>query len=151
MAKKKPAKRAATTKTVKKTVSRARGARTKASPQKATRKKPPAMKAAVRVTKKNSKAVKPTAKSASKQAALPFDSPQSEIVAAPAPMPPDGQCLAKVPEPAAAAARHPPAAKSISRDEIQHRAYLKWEAAGRPDGDGGHFWAEAERELLQQM
>ena len=27
---------------------------------------------------------------------------------------------------------------------------LKWEAAGRPHGDGGHFWWEAERELMQQ-
>jgi hypothetical protein len=29
------------------------------------------------------------------------------------------------------------------------RAYGKWEAAGKPDGDGTRFWLEAEQELLQ--
>lgn len=28
------------------------------------------------------------------------------------------------------------------------RAYQLWERAGRPDGDGGSFWLEAERALL---
>jgi hypothetical protein len=31
--------------------------------------------------------------------------------------------------------------------EIRHQAYLKWEAAGRPPGDGREFWLAAEREL----
>jgi hypothetical protein len=33
-------------------------------------------------------------------------------------------------------------------EEIRLQAYLKWEAAGRPLGDGNGFWMEAERELL---
>jgi hypothetical protein len=32
-------------------------------------------------------------------------------------------------------------------EEIRFRAYLKWEAAGRPVGDGQQFWLEAEREV----
>lgn len=35
-------------------------------------------------------------------------------------------------------------------DEIRLRAYQKWEAAGRPNGDDIAFWLQAERELLQQ-
>jgi len=31
---------------------------------------------------------------------------------------------------------------------VRITAYLKWEAAGRPEGDGVSFWLEAERELL---
>ena len=34
-----------------------------------------------------------------------------------------------------------------SEDEIRLRAYMKWEAAGKPTGDGTRFWLEAEREL----
>jgi hypothetical protein len=34
-----------------------------------------------------------------------------------------------------------------SREEISLRAYLKWEAAGRPEGDGVDFWLEAEADL----
>jgi len=33
------------------------------------------------------------------------------------------------------------------REDIQIRAFHKWEAAGRPAGNGVHFWLEAEREL----
>jgi anti-sigma B factor antagonist len=36
----------------------------------------------------------------------------------------------------------------VPEDEIRMRAYQKWEAAGRPDGDGVNFWLEAEREFL---
>jgi hypothetical protein len=36
----------------------------------------------------------------------------------------------------------------IPVDAIRLRAYLKWEAAGRPAGDDVRFWLEAERELL---
>jgi hypothetical protein len=32
-------------------------------------------------------------------------------------------------------------------EEVRLRAYLKWEAAGRPIGDGIGFWVDAEREL----
>lgn len=35
----------------------------------------------------------------------------------------------------------------VSPEEIRLAAYLKWEAAGRPDGDGVEFWSEAEQEL----
>lgn len=37
--------------------------------------------------------------------------------------------------------------KLISKDAIRALAYQKWEAAGRPWGDGTQFWLEAEREL----
>ena len=30
------------------------------------------------------------------------------------------------------------------------RAYLKWEAARKPVGDGGSFWLEAEREYEEE-
>ena len=36
-----------------------------------------------------------------------------------------------------------------SADDIRHRAYRKWESAGKPTGDGISFWLEAEQELLQ--
>ncbi|HKI33984.1 MAG TPA: DUF2934 domain-containing protein [Gemmataceae bacterium] len=34
------------------------------------------------------------------------------------------------------------------QEEVERRAYLKWEAAGKPPGDGTRFWLAAERELL---
>jgi hypothetical protein len=34
-----------------------------------------------------------------------------------------------------------------TQDEIRTRAYQKWEAAGRPDGESVLFWLEAEQEL----
>jgi hypothetical protein len=40
-----------------------------------------------------------------------------------------------------------PAAAPVSEDQVRLCAYLKWEAAGRPVGDGACFWLEAEREL----
>jgi hypothetical protein len=38
---------------------------------------------------------------------------------------------------------------SVTEDRIRERAYLKWEAAGRPPGDGANFWIEAQQELMQ--
>jgi hypothetical protein len=35
------------------------------------------------------------------------------------------------------------------REDIQVRAFHKWEAAGKPAGNGVHFWLEAERELAE--
>jgi hypothetical protein len=35
----------------------------------------------------------------------------------------------------------------VSEEDIRLAAYFKWEAAGRPTGDGRDFWAEAEMEL----
>ncbi|MBW8885432.1 MAG: DUF2934 domain-containing protein [Planctomycetia bacterium] len=67
---------------------------------------------------------------------------------APVPTQPESQSRADLQKPDAVCP--PKYAQPISHDEIQHRAYLKWEAAGRPPGDGGHFWAEAERELMGQ-
>jgi hypothetical protein len=32
---------------------------------------------------------------------------------------------------------------------VRVRAYQKWEAAGKPKGDGVSFWIEAEQEILQ--
>jgi hypothetical protein len=34
-------------------------------------------------------------------------------------------------------------------EDIRRRAYQRWEAAGRPPGDGIKFWLEAEQELLR--
>ena len=36
-----------------------------------------------------------------------------------------------------------------AEERIRRLAYMKWEAAGRPDGDGMSFWLKAERELTQ--
>jgi hypothetical protein len=36
------------------------------------------------------------------------------------------------------------------RVEIQLGAYHKWEAAGRPNGDGVRFWLEAEQQLAAE-
>jgi hypothetical protein len=36
-----------------------------------------------------------------------------------------------------------------AQEEIRTLAYAKWVDAGRPPGDGAHFWLEAERELSQ--
>ena len=36
----------------------------------------------------------------------------------------------------------------VFEDAIRHRAYLRWESAGMPDGDGVNIWLEAEQELL---
>jgi hypothetical protein len=43
----------------------------------------------------------------------------------------------------------PPPCQPVSVEEIRLRAYQRWEAAGRPPGDGVRFWFEAEQELLQ--
>lgn len=37
-----------------------------------------------------------------------------------------------------------------TQEEVRLRAYLKWEAAGKPPGDGVQLWVEAEKELLHQ-
>jgi hypothetical protein len=39
----------------------------------------------------------------------------------------------------------------VSEEDIRLAAYYKWEAAGRPAGDGRNFWAEAEMELRKEM
>ena len=52
---------------------------------------------------------------------------------------------AKVPSGPAIPPHHIPAA---FEDAIRHRAYLKWETAGMPDGDGVSFWLESEQEFL---
>ena len=36
---------------------------------------------------------------------------------------------------------------AITTQAIRLRAYLKWEAAGMPEGDGVFFWLDAEREM----
>jgi hypothetical protein len=38
---------------------------------------------------------------------------------------------------------------AIYLNDIQVRAYQKWVAAGRPNGDSGRFWLEAEEELVK--
>jgi len=46
--------------------------------------------------------------------------------------------------------RPPPRGGGASEDEVRRRAYLRWEAAGRPEGNGTCFWLEAEEELRQE-
>lgn len=41
----------------------------------------------------------------------------------------------------------PTVAARVHEKAIRELAYAKWEAAGRPAGDGVQFWLEAEREL----
>jgi hypothetical protein len=43
----------------------------------------------------------------------------------------------------------PDRSRSVSEKEISRRAYLKWEAAGKPKGNDSRFWLEAKEELLQ--
>ena len=44
--------------------------------------------------------------------------------------------------------RSAPASPPVaSEEQVRLLAYQKWEAAGRPPGDGAAFWLEAEREL----
>ena len=40
--------------------------------------------------------------------------------------------------------------QQASADEVRRRAYLLWEAAGQPPGDGVQFWLEAEQQLLRR-
>ncbi|OAI54953.1 hypothetical protein AYO44_13940 [Planctomycetaceae bacterium SCGC AG-212-F19] len=39
--------------------------------------------------------------------------------------------------------------KLVSDENIRLCAYQKWEAAGKPTGDGVQFWLEAEQELVE--
>jgi hypothetical protein len=39
--------------------------------------------------------------------------------------------------------------KRPSEENIRLHAYHRWDAAGRPGGDGLKFWLEAEQELLR--
>jgi Protein of unknown function (DUF2934) len=40
-----------------------------------------------------------------------------------------------------------PVNHTTTDEQVRQLAYLKWEAAGRPDGDGIDYWLEAEQEL----
>jgi hypothetical protein len=37
--------------------------------------------------------------------------------------------------------------RAFDEEDVRLRAYLKWEAAGRPEGNDLEFWLGAEREL----
>lgn len=39
---------------------------------------------------------------------------------------------------------------TMSEVAIMIRVHENWVAAGRPNGDGRHFWVEAERQLRQE-
>lgn len=41
-----------------------------------------------------------------------------------------------------------PTATSVCEEAIRLRAFQKWEAAGKPQGNGVQFWLEAEQQLL---
>ncbi len=47
-----------------------------------------------------------------------------------------------------AAERQSQKPKSAPVEMTRVRAFQKWEAAGKPPGDGVQFWTEAEQELL---
>lgn len=47
--------------------------------------------------------------------------------------------------------RPPPLEGAVSKDAVRLRAYLRWEAAGKPEGSGTRFWHEAEEELRQEL
>lgn len=38
-----------------------------------------------------------------------------------------------------------------SEDQIREKAYLLWEEAGRPEGDGVEFWIRAETDLSNNV
>lgn len=41
--------------------------------------------------------------------------------------------------------------QSVSGNEIRMRAYLKWEASGKPKGNDSRFWLQAKEELLESQ
>lgn len=45
---------------------------------------------------------------------------------------------------------NPRIAPVCTDDEVRKTAFLKWEAAGCPPGDGVEFWLAAERELKEE-
>jgi hypothetical protein len=49
--------------------------------------------------------------------------------------------------PVPTAAGNPHNGQCVSVEAVRLTAYQKWEAAGKPGGDGVRFWLEAEREL----
>ena len=58
------------------------------------------------------------------------------------------QLVKRIVKPTAAVESHGDG--TVPSDEaIRIGAYLRWDAAGRPGGDGSHFWLEAEKELRQ--
>jgi len=50
---------------------------------------------------------------------------------------------------AGASGENEPNGKVVSDEDIRLCAYQKWEAAGKPAGDGVQFWLEAEQELVE--
>ena len=45
----------------------------------------------------------------------------------------------------------PDSAAHLSDDALQQRAYYLWEADGRPDGRGDHYWQLAHEEAHKAM
>jgi len=43
-----------------------------------------------------------------------------------------------------------PVPQEVSDQEIQMRAYLRWEAAGKPRGNDFRFWVEAREDLQRE-
>ena len=70
------------------------------------------------------------------------------ILAKPAESSPTTRLKATAPSGPAIPPHHCPV---VFEEAIRHRAYLRWEAAGMPDGEGVDFWLAAERELLLGM
>ena len=115
-------------------------------PKRTGKPRPPAMKAAGRTTKKSGTPASPSKRLPTTGAPVGSPAPEGSAPTPrePASSPPDS--ISDSPP----AANRPQSDRTISLEEIRHRAYLKWEAAGKPDGNGAQFWIEAEQELLQQ-
>jgi len=126
----------------------------RAATKKTVMQKSPAVKVALHVTKQRVNAVKGASKSSSRRAAKPVSNsvePTIETVSANSPLvqksAPSGEALQGQSQPACQSE----IVQSVSDEERRLRAYLKWEAAGRPDGDGSRFWLEAEQELFHEQ
>lgn len=112
--------------------------------RKSKEEKPAAPKAAKKQTKAAGKALskedKQVAKSIGKMTRAAAKRPTSGKKAAPK------KAAAKKPVQAPVEAE----SRLVTEEEIRQLAHLKWEEAGRPDGDGLHFWFQAEHELRQK-
>jgi len=114
--------------------------------KKATEKDPPAVKSAMHLTPQQVKAAKPATKRSQKRPAQAAINTVESTVEADVPQSPAVQL-----DTSSVSAGQSTVARAVDDEARRHRAYLKWEAAGRPEGDGSRFWFEAEQELLQEQ
>jgi hypothetical protein len=89
---------------------------------------------------------RPGAQSAILGPATPVATPRSTEQPAAAPRQAEANGV-RQPTPPAQPQQSQPQPLPITEEQIRLRAYQKWEAAGKPEGDDHRFWLEAEREL----